>query len=67
MWWGLRLIRTAPTKIIRRGTSGAARSGKPRTVNNICTAAMIVTASASKNLVDRTSARTAIAEVTATD
>ena len=40
---------------------------KPRTVNNICTAALIVTAGAGKNLVDHASARAAIAEVTATD
>jgi hypothetical protein len=46
---------------MRRGAASA------ETVNNICTAALIVTASASKNLVDHTSARTAIAEVTATD
>ena len=41
--------------------------GKPRTVNNICTAALIATAGAGKNLVDHASARAAIAEVTATD
>ena len=46
-----------------------AARGKPRTVNNICTAALIATASAGagKNLVDHASARAAIAEVTATD
>ena len=44
-----------------------AARGKPRTVNNICTAALIVTAGAGKNLVDHASARAAIAEVTATD
>jgi type II secretory pathway predicted ATPase ExeA len=41
--------------------------GKPRSVNNICTAALIATAGAGKNLVDHASARAAIAEVTATD
>ncbi len=41
--------------------------GKPRTVNNISTAALIVTAGAGKNLVDQASARAAIAEVTTTD
>ena len=40
---------------------------KPRTVNNICTAALIATADADKNLVDHASARAAIAEVTAPD
>ena len=44
-----------------------AARGKPRTVNNICTAALIATAGAGKNLVDHASARAAIAEVTATD
>ena len=44
-----------------------AARGKPRTVNNICTAAMIATAVAGKNLVDQAAARAAIAEVTATD
>ena len=43
-----------------------AARGKPRTVNNICTAALIATAGAGKNLVDHASARAAIAEVTAT-
>jgi type II secretory pathway predicted ATPase ExeA len=42
-----------------------AARGKPRTVNNISTAAL--TAGAGKNLVDHASARAAIAEVTATD
>jgi type II secretory pathway predicted ATPase ExeA len=40
---------------------------KPRTVNNIAIAALIVTAGAGKNLVDHAAARAAIAEVTATD
>ena len=44
-----------------------AARGKPRTVNNICTAALIAAAGAGKNLVDHASARAAIAEVTATD
>ena len=44
-----------------------AARGKPRTVNNIATAALIATAGAGKNLVDHASARAAIAEVTATD
>ena len=44
-----------------------AARGKPRAVNNICTAALIATASTRKNLVDHASARAAIAEVTATD
>jgi type II secretory pathway predicted ATPase ExeA len=44
-----------------------AARGKPRTVNNIATAALIVTAGAGKNLVDQSAARAAIAEVTATD
>ena len=44
-----------------------AACGKPRTVNNIAIAALIVTAGAGKNLVDHASARAAIAEVTATD
>ncbi|MCL1872463.1 MAG: hypothetical protein FWF90_18905 [Promicromonosporaceae bacterium] len=44
-----------------------AARGKPRTVNNICTAALIATAGADKSLVDHASARAAIAEVTATD
>ena len=44
-----------------------AARGKPRTVNNICTAALIATAGAGKNLVDHAAARAAIAEVTATD
>jgi type II secretory pathway predicted ATPase ExeA len=44
-----------------------AARGKPRTVTNICTAALIATAGAGKNLVDHASARAAIAEVTATD
>jgi len=34
-----------------------AARGKPRTVNNICTAALIATAGAGKNLVDHASAR----------
>jgi type II secretory pathway predicted ATPase ExeA len=45
----------------------AAARGKPRTVNNICLAALIATAGAGKNLVDHPAARAAIAEVTATD
>jgi type II secretory pathway predicted ATPase ExeA len=44
-----------------------AARGKPRTVNNICVAALIATAVAGKNLVDQAAARAAIAEVTATD
>ena len=44
-----------------------AARGKPRTVNNICTAALIATAGAGKNLAGHASARAAIAEVTATD
>jgi type II secretory pathway predicted ATPase ExeA len=44
-----------------------AARGKPRTVNNICVAALITTAGAGKNLVDHAAARAAIAEVTATD
>ena len=44
-----------------------AARGKPRTVNNICVAALIATAVAGKNLVDHAAARAAIAEVTATD
>ena len=44
-----------------------AARGLPRTVNNICTAALIAAAGAGKNLVDHASARAAIAEVTATD
>jgi len=44
-----------------------AARGKPRTVNNIAIAALIVTAGTGKNLVDHASARAAIAEVTATD
>ena len=44
-----------------------AARGKPRTVNNICLAALIATAVAGKNLVDHPAARAAIAEVTATD
>ena len=45
----------------------SAARGKPRTVNNICVAALIATAVAGKNLVDQAAARAAIAEVTATD
>jgi type II secretory pathway predicted ATPase ExeA len=44
-----------------------AARGKPRTVNNICLAALIATAAAGKNLVDQAAARAAIAEITATD
>jgi type II secretory pathway predicted ATPase ExeA len=44
-----------------------AARGKPRTVNNICVAALIATAVGGKNLVDHAAARAAIAEVTATD
>ena len=44
-----------------------AARGKPRTVNNICVAALIATAGAGKNLVDQAAARAAIAEITATD
>ena len=44
-----------------------AARGKPRTVNHIAIAALIVTAGTGKNLVDHASARAAIAEVTATD
>ena len=44
-----------------------AARGKPRTVNNICIAALIATAGAGKNLVDQAAARAAIAEITATD
>jgi type II secretory pathway predicted ATPase ExeA len=44
-----------------------AARGKPRTVNNICLAALIATAGAGKNLVDHAAARGAIAEITATD
>ncbi len=44
-----------------------AARGKPRTVNNICLAALIATAGAGKTLVDHAAARAAIAEVTATD
>ena len=45
----------------------SAARGKPRTVNNICVAALIATAVAGKNLVDQAAARAAVAEVTATD
>lgn len=44
-----------------------AARGKPRTVNNMCLAAMIAAAGAGKKLVDHSAARAAIAEVTATD
>ena len=44
-----------------------AARGKPRTVNNICVAALIATAVAGKNLVDHAAARAAITEITATD
>jgi type II secretory pathway predicted ATPase ExeA len=44
-----------------------AARGKPRTVNNICLAALIATAGAGKNLVDQAAARAAVAEITATD
>jgi len=44
-----------------------AARGKPRTVNNICLAALIATAGAGKNLVDQAAARAAITEITATD
>ena len=43
-----------------------AARGKPRTVNNICTAALIATTGTGKNLVDQASARAAMADVTAT-
>ena len=45
----------------------AAARGRPRTVNNICLAALIATAGAGKNLVDHAAARAAITEITATD
>jgi len=44
-----------------------AARGKPRTVNNLCIAALIATAGAGNSLVDHSAARAAIAEVTATD
>jgi type II secretory pathway predicted ATPase ExeA len=44
-----------------------AARGKPRTVNNICLAALIATAGAGKSLVDHAAARAAITEITATD
>jgi type II secretory pathway predicted ATPase ExeA len=44
-----------------------AARGKPRTVNNLCIAALIATAGAGNALVDHSAARAAIAEVTATD
>jgi len=44
-----------------------AARGKPRTVNNLCIAALIATAAAGNSLVDHSAARAAIAEVTATD
>jgi type II secretory pathway predicted ATPase ExeA len=44
-----------------------AARGKPRTVNNLCIAALIATAAAGNGLVDHSAARAAIAEVTATD
>jgi type II secretory pathway predicted ATPase ExeA len=43
-----------------------AARGKPRTVNNICLAALIATPGG-KNLVDQAAARAAVAEITATD
>jgi len=44
-----------------------AARGKPRTVNNICLAALIAAAGTGKTLVDHAAARAAITEVTATD
>ncbi len=44
-----------------------AARGKPGTDCNICLAALIATAAASKNLVDQAAARAAIAEITATE
>jgi type II secretory pathway predicted ATPase ExeA len=44
-----------------------AARGKPRTVNNLCIAALIATCAAAKNVVDQAAARAAIAEVLTTD
>jgi type II secretory pathway predicted ATPase ExeA len=57
----LKITKDAVTQIHQ-----AAR-GKPRTVNNICLAALIATTAASKNLLDHQAARAAITEITATD
>lgn len=44
-----------------------AARGKPRTVNNLCIAALIATCAAAKTVVDQAAARAAIAEVLTTD